>query len=262
MPGLTPLLGTSYPLGTDPPYGHTQIETVAKAIEKATVVPVASTADRNSKFIAGVVREGSVCFITASKKFQVYTGGAWEDVWTFGDRAYQVGGSLPSASGNPGLIFLRTSDDALFFSDGQGWIRVTDNTDSRNAKDAFEGTNVSTNSTSGVRGGTSISVDVVVPDSGKFVVTCSARIQATGSSLGLFGHEIVVIGGATLVPFSAARAAASGGSGGGSANWTSISDVNTSRAGQTLRVYGIIASSQGSDTQTFTQRQIVVQPVR
>lgn len=266
MPALTPLVAAPYPLATDAPSGHSQIEAVARALEKATVVPVASTADRSAKFTAGVLREGSVCFNTGTRQLQAYTGGSWQTVWTLGDRAYQVVQTLPAAASNPGLICIRSSDDAMFFSDGAIWVRVTDNTDSRNAVDTFNGAIVTTSNTSGSYNpggaGEPINVDFVVPDSGKAIITVCATMSIAGSGNVYFGSEVTVIGGATVVSWAGAQSARHQLANPAASSWTRMVNCGTNRAGQTLRCHGVHAVSVGSSEGTFNSRQITVQPVR
>ena len=271
MPALTPLLAVPYPVATDPPSGHSQMEAVARALEKAAVVPVASVADRNAKFTAGVLREGSVCFNTATRQLQAYTAGAWATVWTLGDRAYQSGPTPPTASGNPGLIFMDTAKDAIFFSDGSSWIRVTDDTDTRLAKDAFNTANVTTSSTTGSRNpggaGEPIYADVVAPENGKLLITVCAQMSVTGSGIAcLFGSEIAdpntnntLDGNGWL---GAQRSARHNLGNTTSASWTDIRTVASGYENELVRVYGIHAVTDGSATATFISRQITVQPVR
>ena len=72
----TPLLGLPYPLGSNAPAGHLQVESLARASELWMVYRFADAADRNAT-LSGVEVDGMVCYLKDRDVLQVRKGGSW-----------------------------------------------------------------------------------------------------------------------------------------------------------------------------------------
>jgi len=124
MPGTTPLLGIAYPVATDAPEGHLQMESIARSLEMYGLVVAADATTRDSLITDPLKHPGSMVYLTSEGIFQLWDGANWKDVWTAGDKPVRRVASLPGAGDVPGMICSRTSDDTIWFSTGGAWVLI------------------------------------------------------------------------------------------------------------------------------------------
>ena len=271
MTATTPLLAILYPLGSDLPDGASQMETIAKALEKYAVIPVLSQAARDNTITAGLRHDGTMAWITGTDELQVYTGSAWQTVYTGGDKPVRLGADLPNAANYPnGGIFVRSGGDpAAFFCTGSGWTRLTDMNDLQNqlGHGTVDGVTVTTtdvNGASNPSGGGAVFTTVKVPESGRILVTVSAMMKcASNTESAYFGYEVredTNTNPGTWFGFNKQRSGRVSDSQFQSSGWTSI--INVGHVGSQCRVYGMHAVSNANQAGTFMQREVVAIPVR
>ena len=268
MTATTPLLAVLYPLGSDLPDGASQMETIAKALEKYAVIPVASQAARDSTITAGLRHDGTVAWITGTDELQVFNGSVWQTAYTGGDKPVRLGDTLPNAANYPnGGIFVRSGGDpAAFFCTGSGWTRLLDMDDLQNqlAHNNVEGTLVTTSNVDGTStpgGGGAIYTTVKVPESGRVMVHVSAMMKcAINTESVYFGYEARSEAGAVWNAFNKQRSGRITRDYYESSSWTSI--ISVAHVGSQCRIYGMHAVSNTNQQGSFLQREVVAVPVR
>lgn len=269
MPGNTPLIGVQYPTSADPPDGAAQIETVVRALEKYGVLVAADPTARDALITQGLRHEGQLVYLTTTEKLQVFSDNAWDTVWAAGDIAVRRDDVLGDASLLPGRIKVLTApgtQDTVWFSTGLAWVRLIDATDSRTAKGDSNPAAVTTSSVNGdiLAGANRVFVDVVVPDSGRLEIAASAlcKIDGAGGEMVRFGYEVQNLNGNNVVAYNTAKVGQHNSTLFNSCGWTSIVNVGSDKAGDTVRVFGVHSVSNNARTGTYTQREIVAVPVR
>lgn len=226
----TPLVGLPYPLGTDPPAGAPQMEALARQSEKWFVYRFDSAAQRDSVLSAGIVANGMVAYL--------------RDV------------------------------DRLTLRKAGNWVTLIDSTMGTSTQADQSGTNETWSSTGGTEtpsGGlsTRVQTSIVVPDSGLLLVTVSAQLKVDNNSgSAQVGFRVKTVasenpsGAQIVVDYNINRSVLSESTNFNTGAWTDVVNVGAGRAGQTVYVALVQATSAANRQGTAKSRSLTVIGVR
>jgi hypothetical protein len=209
-------------------------------------------------------------YLTGTDVLQVYSDSAWVDVWKPGNLATRRADTLGDPSNVPGEIVVRTlpgETDQVYFSTGTQWTRLLDTTDASTAQGAISTDFVNTTSQGGTTnpaGGSGINANVLVPDSSRLQIIVSAKLRAEGGSTvhAIFGYMVESDTGSTLISFNDQRAVTTHLNEYQGMSWGSIVNVGANQVGKTVTVRGVHATQDNAWQAQFSQRELVVVPVR